>query len=294
LRLTEQTPQDKDVCYAGYIFLLVLHIRSDLFILNHDFSDEALAKRAIFKLRYPVQDYVIVDWNSAQVFWQHYEEELQFRPEDVPVLCTEAIDTDPSIRLQMLETLFERLHVPSIHLAKTASLALVASGLTTGVVLDCGYDSTTCVAVIDGVPLKETFQKTNLAGKALTQYFVQKMMDRGIPWTTMREIEHASKIKEDMFYVPLDLSAEAAKFANDRTLARKTHGAFEGDEEIVIEDEQISFIQLYGCALTLILFKLGQHIEGACWYVNLNFFIDTCSHHLYYSALDIRPTLWVS
>ncbi|KIJ51963.1 hypothetical protein M422DRAFT_26308 [Sphaerobolus stellatus SS14] len=218
LQLTEQTPQFKDVRYAG---------------------DEALAKRAIFKLRYPVQDSVVVNWDSAQVLWQHiYEKELQCRPEDVPVLYTEAVDTDPNIRLQMLETQFECLHVPSLHLANTASLALVASGLTTGVVLDCGHDSTTCVAVVDGVPLKETFQRTNLAGKALTQYFVQKMMERGIPWTTTREIERAEEIREEMCYVPLDLSAETARFANGRILARKTHSAFEGDEEIVIEDEQ--------------------------------------------------------
>lgn len=203
----------------------------------HDFSDEAFAKRAIFKLRYPVQNSIVVNWESAEVLWHHiYKKELQCQSEDVPVIYTEAFDVEKNTRLQMLETQFESFRVPALHLADTSSLALFASGRRTGVVLDCGHDSTTCVAVVNGIPLKETFQRTNLAGKALTDYFVQRMMKHDVLWTTMAEREHANEFKEEICYVPLDLVVETAKFSNDKANAGKSITV--NDEELFVGEEQ--------------------------------------------------------
>lgn len=140
-------------------------------------------------------------------------------------------------RLKMLEVLFEHTGVPALYLQSKASLALHASGRTSGVILNSGHDSTTCVAISDNNILLETFQKTDVAGKALTDYLVQKMIERGVAWTTSVEMERANQIKEQFCYVALDCDVEMDRFARDLAAHRKSIiDAF--GQEVIIEREQ--------------------------------------------------------
>ncbi|KAK1232783.1 actin family protein [Marasmius sp. AFHP31] len=122
---------------------------------------------------------VIIDWSGIVHLWRHvYEKELQGSEQRRPLVLTESPSQSPEDRQKVLDILFDDLKVPSVYIQDTASLALHASGLTTGVVLDLGCDTTTCIVISNGNVLRETLQSTSFAGKALTEFLRLELMNR--------------------------------------------------------------------------------------------------------------------
>ncbi|KAJ8080912.1 hypothetical protein AAF712_010140 [Marasmius tenuissimus] len=166
---------------------------------------EAFEKRGTFKLKHPVQDGVIIDWSGIVHLWRRvYEKDLQGSEQHRALVLTESPTQSSEDRQKVLDILFNDLKVPSVYIQDTASLALHASGLATGVVLDLGCDTTTCVAISDGSILRETLQSTSFAGKALTEFFTLELMNRGAAtWSTTAEIVRANEIREQVCFVKL-------------------------------------------------------------------------------------------
>ncbi|KAK1235959.1 actin [Marasmius sp. AFHP31] len=166
---------------------------------------EAFEKRGTFKLKHPVQDGVIIDWSGIVHLWRRvYEKELQGSEQRRALVLTESPTQSSEDRQKVLDILFNDLKVPSVYIQDTASLALHASGLKTGVVLDLGCDTTTCVAISDGTVLRETLQSTSFAGKALTEFLTLELMNRGAAtWSTTAEIVRANEIREQVCFVKL-------------------------------------------------------------------------------------------
>ena len=68
-----------------------------------------------------------------QLVWESiYSEALKVRPEEHPVLITEAPLNPLSNRELTCETFFETFHCPALYVSIQAVLALYASGRTTG------------------------------------------------------------------------------------------------------------------------------------------------------------------
>ncbi|KAL0069003.1 hypothetical protein AAF712_003996 [Marasmius tenuissimus] len=183
-RIIKIAPQFEDVCLVGA---------------------EAFEKRGAFKLRQPVQD-VIIYWSDIVDLWRHvYEKEMQGSEQRRALVLTESLSQPSEDRQKVLNILLNDLKVPSVYIQDTASLALHASDLSTGVVLDLGCDTTTCVAISDGIVLRETLQSTSFAGKALTEFLRVELMKRGAAvWTTTSETVRANEIREQVCFVKLN------------------------------------------------------------------------------------------
>ncbi|CAG8620704.1 6589_t:CDS:2, partial [Paraglomus occultum] len=67
------------------------------------------------------------------------------------------------------KVLFENLQVPSISFAPSHMLALLTTGCTTGLVVDCGHLETTVMPTFSARPLTSFIRTTPLAGRALTK-----------------------------------------------------------------------------------------------------------------------------
>jgi actin-related protein len=53
-------------------------------------GEEALAKKGILKLKYPIEHGVVKDWDEMSQIWHHcFYNELRVSPEDHPTLLTE-------------------------------------------------------------------------------------------------------------------------------------------------------------------------------------------------------------
>jgi len=171
--------------------------------------------------------------------------ECRADPVEHPMLLTEPPLNPKANREKMTQIMFETYNVPAFYLANTAELALYASGRTTGIVLESGDGVTHAVPIYEGHALPHATQRLELGGSDLTGYLMELLTERGYSFTTSRERQLVSGIKETLTYVALDFEAEKAtleqaareKAARKREQAAREHAAassavaFEGPRE---------------------------------------------------------------
>ncbi|XP_010218346.1 PREDICTED: actin-related protein T3 [Tinamus guttatus] len=175
-------------------------------------GNEAQARRGILSIRYPVERGIITSWEDMETVWKSiYDHDLQMRTSEQPVLLTEAPLNPLANRERMTELFFERFDVPALYMSIQAVLALYASGLTTGCVVDTGDGVTHSVPVFDGYCLPHGVLRLELAGRDLTDYLARLLMDRGALLVSTAEEQLVQNMKEKLCYVCLNLEEEMAK-----------------------------------------------------------------------------------
>merc|ERR1712028_161635 len=184
---------------------------------NKDYyvGEEAMQKRGILILKYPLEHGVIQNWDDMEKIWKHtFDNELRIvlgaddeSEEDVAgVLLTEAPMNPKENRERMTQIMFETFQSRRFYVAIQAVLSLYASGRTTGVVVDCGDGVSHTVPIYEGYSMPHAIQRINLAGRDLTEWMCKILMDSKITLTTSAEKETAKQIRcpELMFKPALD------------------------------------------------------------------------------------------
>ena len=131
--------------------------------------------------RAPVEDGVIVNWDDMEKVWHHvFYNEVRANPEEHPILLAECTFNPRSVREKTAMTMFETFNAPSMHLANSAALSLLALGRRTGLVVDCGYSSTRYVPVYEGHALAHCARKDYFGGSNITDYLIKELCKREI------------------------------------------------------------------------------------------------------------------
>ena len=73
--------------------------------------------------------------------------------------------------------MFETFDVPGFYLANQATLAVIASGKTTGLVVGCGHSSTCAIPVFEGSAIPHSTQKNEFAGEQLSNFMKHLVND---------------------------------------------------------------------------------------------------------------------
>jgi len=175
-------------------------------------GDEAMSKKGILEISYPIEHGIVTNWEDMEKIWTHaFYTELRVDPSKQPVLLTEAPMNPKKNRERMVQIMFESFDVPACYVAIQAVLSLYSSGRTTGVVFDSGDGVTHIVPVYEGYSLPHAVQRMDLAGRDMTDYLLTIMLERGHSFTSSSEREIGREIKEKLCYVAQDFAIEMAK-----------------------------------------------------------------------------------
>lgn len=173
-------------------------------------GEEAMAKKGICEINYPIDSGIVSSWEDMEKVWHHtFYNELRVAPNEAKgVLLTEAPRNPKANREKMVQIMFETFEVQNIYVAIQAVMSLYSAGRTTGLVVDSGDGVTHTVPVFEGFSLPHAVEKCMIAGRVLTHQMQKLLLGSGINMQSASEMEIVKDMKEKLCYVAQDYDAE--------------------------------------------------------------------------------------
>merc|ERR1712127_1066023 len=186
-------------------------------------GDEAQKMRGVLKLSYPIESGIVTDWSQMEKIWEYcFTNELRVDASEYNVFLTEAPMNPKANREKMTQLMFETFQVTGMYVAIQAVLSLSANGRTTGCVVDSGDGVTHTVPVYEGFSIPHAVHKNFIAGRAITDHFVNLLTADGIQEQGGKSAwnQIVRTIKEKTAFVSLDFEADKAKAGSSTELAK--------------------------------------------------------------------------
>jgi actin beta/gamma 1 len=175
-------------------------------------GEEALSKKGICTLKYPINNGIVSNWEDMEDLWRHtFTNELRVSPEDHSVILTEPPLNPKQNKQRMAESMFETFNVEGVYIGIQAVLCLYSSALTSGLVTDIGDGVSHMVPIFEGFSLNHAIQRLNLAGRDVTRKLSQLLFESGSRLVSSAEFEVCRMVKENCCYVASDFENEMKK-----------------------------------------------------------------------------------
>ena len=197
-------------------------------------GDDAMRKRGILNLKYPIEHGIVTNWEDMEMIWSHvFYNELRIEPSEHPILLTEPPLNPKANRERMAGIVFNSFNAPSFQIAIQATLSLYASGRTEGCVLDSGDGVTHVVPIYEGFVLPHSIKRLDIAGRDLTNHLASLITQKGYSFTSGAELELVRDMKEQFCFV----STDVAKDSQNASSLEKTYQLPDGNY-ITIDQER--------------------------------------------------------
>ena len=142
---------------------------------------EAVQKRGVLKMSYPIEHGNITAWHDMIKVWHHcFYSELLAEIAEQPLLITETANASPQNKLEMASIFFETFNCPAIYFMPSNILSLYSIGRTSGIVIDSGHDVTNVMPVFEGYSIREAIKTDLYGGKAVVEGLM-KVFEEKIP-----------------------------------------------------------------------------------------------------------------
>jgi len=194
--------------------------------LDFFIGDEAEDVRTTYSVTNPIKHGQVENWTHMELFWEHcIFKYLRCEPEDHFFCLTEPPLNAPENREFTAEIMFETFNVPGLYIAVQAVLALAASWTSkqvtehtlTGTVIDSGDGVTHVIPVADGYVIGSSIKHIPVAGKDITAFIHQLMLEReGAAIPSALKYDVAKRTKEQFCYVCPDIVKEFKKYDQAR------------------------------------------------------------------------------
>ena len=199
-------------------------------------GDEAMAKRGILSLSYPIQRGIVTDWEDMERILHHtFYNELCVAPEEHPLLLTEPPLNPTANREMLMQIVFETLNCPATYFSLQGVLSVYAAGRCDAIVLDIGEGLTHTLPVVQGYVFSDAIKRKEIAGCDLTGYLMKLLTQGGLSFTTSAEREIARDMKEKLCYVADDFDKETV-VARSSSSVEKSYTLPDGKVVVVGEE----------------------------------------------------------
>ena len=179
-------------------------------------GDEAITKRGVLNLRYPVKNGIIENFDDwSQLVHHTLYNELRVSPEEkavvFPVSCW-----SPDVQEQKIaQILFEEFGVLGVAGVNSQALTTYASGRGCALAVEIGHGLTQIGAIYEGRYITESAYRGTVAGAAINDYLarmtLEQISERGLDVAGLQlEID---QLKRSTCYTPLIYDTEMVEFA---------------------------------------------------------------------------------
>lgn len=243
-------------------------------------GEDAMAKRGVLSLSYPVEHGVVKDWKDMEKIWHYtYFDALRVNPEEHCAIVTEAPMNPKKNRERMIEVLFEKLSVPACYIVIQAVMSLYAHGRTTGCVVDSGDGVTHVVPVYEGYSLPHAIQRMDLAGRDLSEYMVKILTETGVNMASSAERDIVRAMKEEHCFVADDYEL-ATKQAKEQPIDMQKVYTLPDGNQVPLVSERFRVPEVLFDPMLV-----GKEMMG----------VHTATHTCVMSCdIDLRRDLWKS
>eukprot|EP01084_Bolivina_argentea_P129916 229401_1 len=181
-------------------------------VKDHYCGDEAMSKRGILSVKYPIEHGTICNYDDMVHLWKHsIENELRCIPENCEILSTEKPLQPKTYREKQTQIMFEELKVLKYYVSIDSVLSLYATGRTTGIVIESGANATFIVPVYNGYSVPYAIERMDFGGTECTDYLMKIMTERGYSFCSALQTSTESDIKEKLCFISFDYENDMNK-----------------------------------------------------------------------------------
>ncbi|EGC32974.1 hypothetical protein DICPUDRAFT_88965 [Dictyostelium purpureum] len=180
-----------------------LDLSRDLCDKPHYIGSEAISKKGILALKYPIEYGVVSNWDDMEKILVYIFNELNVNTEEYSVIIAQSpIDTNKN-KEEITKVMFETFNVQNLYIGIQQELTLKSIGLKTGLVVDSGDSSTLIVPVIDGVVERNSVVLLKIGGRDITDYLFKLLNENGNK-IYQYDKNIVSQVKENFGFISLD------------------------------------------------------------------------------------------
>ena len=143
---------------------------------SNEFSNMNLSSA---KSMHPMKRGIVTNWEQMEKLYGNVLKDVGNEKHMPSILVVESMRTTLQDRLKYAEMLFDTFHAPSIAFANAATMALFASGRTTGLVAECGAGSTSVVPIFEGLVISYGSTTIDFGGQDITASMQNTLADKG-------------------------------------------------------------------------------------------------------------------
>ncbi|XP_072042461.1 actin, cytoplasmic 1-like [Amphiura filiformis] len=185
-------------------------LQRDAGLRSNYFGNQALSNKDNLNITYPIKHGIVTNWDDMERICYHtFHDELRIAPEEHAVLLTYPPLHPKAENEKLAQIMFETFNTPAMCTANQGTLALYASGRSTGVVVSCGDGVTHIVPIYDGQivnPYKSN--RINVAGRDLTDYLASTLTAHRSYFTGKFNNETVRDMKEKLCFVSMDFDKD--------------------------------------------------------------------------------------